>query len=82
MLLLSGGTLREIGIGLVLACAAALVLSGLHAAVRFSSLAVGVLEPPAVLASQAAYLVGFVLGLGSRFSRKSPSRAFQSKRRA
>jgi glycosyltransferase involved in cell wall biosynthesis len=82
VLLVSSGTLRDIGIGLVLACAAALVLSGLHAAVRFGSVAVGALEPPAVLASQAAYLVGFLLGLRSSFSRRSPSRTFQSKRRA
>ena len=43
--------------------AAALGASGIHAAVRFRSLAVGALEPPAVVASQAAYLAGFLRGL-------------------
>jgi glycosyltransferase involved in cell wall biosynthesis len=51
------------GLVLVLAYTAALVVSGIHAAVRFRSLAVGALEPPAVAASQAAYLLGFVRGL-------------------
>jgi hypothetical protein len=51
------------GLVLLLAYAAALVASGVHAAVRFRSLAVGALEPPAVIASQAAYLLGFVRGL-------------------
>jgi hypothetical protein len=73
---------NEIGLVLLLAYAAALVLSGIHAAVRFRSFAVGLLEPLAVIASQAAYLVGFVLGLSSSFASKSPSRTFQSKRRA
>ena len=41
----------------------ALALSGIHAAVRFRSLIVGALEPPAVVASQLAYLVGFFRGL-------------------
>jgi hypothetical protein len=47
----------------VLAYLAALLLSGLHAAVRFRSLLVGVLEPPAVLLTQGAYLAGFAAGL-------------------
>jgi hypothetical protein len=50
----------------VLAYAAALVLSGMHAALRFRSLAVGALKPPAVIGSQAAYLVGFLRGLTKR----------------
>jgi glycosyltransferase involved in cell wall biosynthesis len=82
VLIASGEPVRTVGIGLVLAYAAALVLSGLHAAIRFQSLAVGALEPPAVVASQAAYLAGFALGLRSSFSSRSPSRTFQSKRRA
>jgi glycosyltransferase involved in cell wall biosynthesis len=82
ILLAAGGTFRTVGGVLVLAYLAALALSGIHAAIRFHSLAVGALEPPAVVASQAAYLVGFALGLGSSWSSSSPSRTFQSKRRA
>jgi glycosyltransferase involved in cell wall biosynthesis len=82
VLLAAGGTLRTIGIVLLLAYAGALVLSGLHAAVRFHSLAVGALEPLAVVASQAAYVVGFAAGLRSSFRSRSPSRSFQSNRRA
>jgi hypothetical protein len=63
VLLVLGGSARPIGAGLVLAYAAALALSGIHAAVRFRSLIVGALEPPAVVASQLAYLVGFFRGL-------------------
>jgi glycosyltransferase involved in cell wall biosynthesis len=59
----AGGTLRAAGVALVIAYAAVLVLSGFRAAVRFRSLAVGILEPPAVVASQATYLAGFVRGL-------------------
>ncbi len=81
-LLFAGGTLQRVGLVLVLAYAAALLLSGIHAAVRFRSVAVGALEPPAVVASQAAYLVGFALGLRSSFASKSPSSTFQAKRRA
>jgi hypothetical protein len=66
VLLVAGGTLRTVGLVLVLAYAAALLLSGVHAAVRFRSVPVGALEPPAVLGSQAAYLVGFVRGLTKR----------------
>jgi glycosyltransferase involved in cell wall biosynthesis len=62
-LLLFGGWLHTVGVILVLAYAAALALSGLHAALRFRSALVGVLQPVAVLASQAAYLCGFVQGL-------------------
>jgi glycosyltransferase involved in cell wall biosynthesis len=66
VLVVAGGTLEAIGLVLVLAYAAALLLSGLHAALRFRSLAVGALQPPAVIGSQAAYLVGFVRGLTTR----------------
>jgi hypothetical protein len=82
VLIAAGDPLRTVGITLVLAYAAALLLSGIHAAVRFQSLAVGALEPLAVMASQAAYFAGFALGLRSSFSSRSPSRTFQSKRRA
>jgi hypothetical protein len=81
-LLIAGGTAGEIGLVLVLAYAAALMLSGIHAAIRFRSLVVGALEPPAVVASQAAYLLGFGAGLTSSFASRSASRTFQSKRRA
>jgi glycosyltransferase involved in cell wall biosynthesis len=61
--LLAGGSLHTAGLVLVLAYAAALAASGLHAGVRFGSAAVGLLEPPVVAASQAVYLWGFVRGL-------------------
>ena len=65
ILLVPGGAWRTAGLVLLLGYAAALVLSGLHAAFRFRSLAVGLLEPPAVVASQGAYLAGFLRGLAS-----------------
>jgi hypothetical protein len=67
--MLAGGGLRTSGLVLVLLYAAALVASGIHAALRFRSLATGVLEPPAVVATQAAYAYGFVRGLVGRGSR-------------
>jgi hypothetical protein len=68
ILLVAGGTLQKVGLVLVLAYAAALALSGIHAAIRFRSLAVGALEPPAVVGSQVAYLLGFLRGLTKRSS--------------
>jgi glycosyltransferase involved in cell wall biosynthesis len=66
-MLLAGGSLETPGLILVLVYAAALAMSGLHAAVRFRSLAVGLLEPPAVVVTQLAYVYGFLRGLsGSR----------------
>jgi glycosyltransferase involved in cell wall biosynthesis len=59
---LTGGR-RTPGLVLVLLYAGALAASGLHAAVRFRSLAVGVLEPPAVVVTQIAYVYGFLRGL-------------------
>jgi glycosyltransferase involved in cell wall biosynthesis len=82
VLLFAGGTLRTVGLVLLLAYAAALVLSGVHAAVRFRSVAVGLLEPPAVVVSQVAYLGGFVRGLTASLSSRSSSSMAQSKRRA
>jgi glycosyltransferase involved in cell wall biosynthesis len=82
VLLVAGGPPERVGLVLVLAYAAALVLSGIHAALRFRSVIVGALEPPAVVASQVAYLAGFALGLRSSSARRSPSRTSQSKRRA
>jgi glycosyltransferase involved in cell wall biosynthesis len=66
-LLLVGGSLRTPGFALLVAYAAALAASGIHAGVRFQSLAVGLLQPLAVIASQAAYLCGFARGLTERF---------------
>jgi glycosyltransferase involved in cell wall biosynthesis len=63
VLLVAGVHLGTVGAVLVLAYAAALAVSGLHASLRFRSLTVGLLQPPAVVASQAAYMVGFVRGL-------------------
>ena len=63
VLLFVGGGARDAGFALLLAYAAALLASGVHAAARFHSLSVGLLEPPAVVATQAAYLVGFLRGL-------------------
>jgi glycosyltransferase involved in cell wall biosynthesis len=64
--LVVGGPVHTAGLALVLAYAAALAASGVHAAVRFRSLAVGALEPAAVVASQVAYAYGFVRGLLAR----------------
>jgi glycosyltransferase involved in cell wall biosynthesis len=82
LLLPDNRSLNEVGVGLLVAYGVALVLSGLRAALRFRSASVGVLEPVAVVASQAAYVFGFVRGLTSRASRTSASSTFQSKRRA
>jgi glycosyltransferase involved in cell wall biosynthesis len=81
-LLVVGGMAGTVGLVLVLAYVAALVLSGLHSALRFRSLAVGALEPVAVIASQAAYVVGFATGLSSSLASKSARSTLQSKRRA
>jgi glycosyltransferase involved in cell wall biosynthesis len=64
--LVAGGRLHIPGLVLVLAYAGALLASGTHAALRFRSLVVGVLEPPAVVVSQAAYMLGFIQGLAQR----------------
>jgi glycosyltransferase involved in cell wall biosynthesis len=60
---LAGGGLRDAGLVLLLAYAVALAVSALHAAARFRSLLVGLLMPPAIVAGQAIYLVGFLRGL-------------------
>lgn len=66
VLVVVGDGVRTAGYVLVLAYGAALALSGIHAAVRFRSAAVGLLQPPAVIASQATYLGGFLRGLVER----------------
>ena len=65
VLIFAGGALHTTGVVLLCAYAAALTFSGIHAGLRFRSFAVGLLEPPAVVASQAGYLAGFILGLKS-----------------
>jgi hypothetical protein len=70
-LLLIGGGVHTTGLILVILYAGALAASGIHAAVRFRSLAVGVLEPVAVLATQAAYVCGFVRGLAAGRTRSA-----------
>jgi glycosyltransferase involved in cell wall biosynthesis len=61
--LMAGGSLRTPGAVLLLLYAGALAASGIHAAARFRSLAVGLLQPLVVVATQAAYLGGFARGL-------------------
>jgi glycosyltransferase involved in cell wall biosynthesis len=70
-----GGSVRTAGLVLLLAYAAALTVSGMHAALRFRSPVVGLLQPAAVVSSQAAYLAGFVRGISER-----PGRARQGTR--
>lgn len=65
-LALFGGTLRVVGVALLATYGGALAASALHAAARFHSLAVGALQPLAVVASQATYLWGFFGGLTER----------------
>jgi hypothetical protein len=65
-LVLAEGVAYPLGLALVIAYVVALVFSGIHAAARFRSLAIGLLEPPAVVASQAAYVCGFVRGAAER----------------
>jgi hypothetical protein len=66
--LLSGGALHTPGLVLVLAYVGALLVNAVHAAARFRSVAVGIVEPFAVVASQAAYLAGFARGLTAKRS--------------
>jgi glycosyltransferase involved in cell wall biosynthesis len=70
ILLFADGALHVVALVLLLTYAAALCLSGVHAAIRFRSARVGLLEPPAVVATQVAYLVGFLLGFRPSTSRR------------
>jgi len=65
ILLLSfgNGTARDVGIGLVVAYAAALVVSSAFAALRFRSLRVGLVAAPALVATQVAYVASFLRGI-------------------
>jgi hypothetical protein len=74
-LVILDGSLRDVGLGLLFAYAIALAVSGIHAAARFHSPLLGLLQPPAVVVSQAAYLLGFLRGLiepGAAASRADP----------
>jgi glycosyltransferase involved in cell wall biosynthesis len=57
------GSTRDVGIGLLAGYGALIVSSALLAAVRFRSLTVGLLTAPALIATHAAYVGGFVQGL-------------------
>jgi hypothetical protein len=70
VILLADEGLRTVAFALLLVYAGALAASGIHAAVRFRSLAVGLLEPIAVVVSQAVYAGGFVLGAMELRSRR------------
>jgi hypothetical protein len=59
----ASGVARDIGLGFVSAYAALVILSALLSAVRFRSLSAGLLSVPALIATQAAYVAGFVQGL-------------------
>ena len=59
------GTTRGVGVGLVAAYAAVLVASTVLAALRFRSVRVGLLALPALVATQATYVVGFLRGLAA-----------------
>src|SRR5207247_2107995 len=69
---------RQTGAWLVAGYAATVVGSAALAGVRFRSLAVGLLAAPALVATQGAYVTGFVSGLagrdaGRRMAPESPS---------
>jgi hypothetical protein len=66
VLIVVAGKARSVGLALVLAYGAALLASGAHAAARFRSPTVGLLQPLAVVATQATYLAGFLRGLSER----------------
>jgi len=57
------GVTRDVGIGLLAAYGVLIASSALLAAVRFRSLTVGLLAAPALIATHAAYVGGFVQGL-------------------
>jgi hypothetical protein len=65
-LVLAEGVAYPLGVALVVAYVVTLVFSGIYTAARFRSLVIGVLEPPAVVASQAAYVCGFMRGVAER----------------
>jgi glycosyltransferase involved in cell wall biosynthesis len=60
------GVTRAVGIGLLAGYGTLIVTSAFLAAVRFRSVAVGALAAPALTATHAAYVVGFIQGLFRR----------------
>jgi threonine/homoserine efflux transporter RhtA len=54
---------REVGVVLLVACGTAVAGSAALAALRFRSLPVGLLAAPGLVATQAAYLGGFLHGV-------------------
>jgi glycosyltransferase involved in cell wall biosynthesis len=65
-LALGRGVVRDLGAGLVAAYVVVVLGSTAFAALRFRSLRVGLLAAPALIATQAAYIAGFVRGIASR----------------
>jgi len=63
LIVLGAGRVRDVGVLLVVAYGVLLGLSALLSAVRFRSLRVGLLTIPALVATQGAYVGGFVHGL-------------------
>jgi glycosyltransferase involved in cell wall biosynthesis len=63
VLLVSDRSLHAGGVVLILVYVCALLVSALHAALRFRSIVVGALEPFALIATQMTYAAGFVRGL-------------------
>jgi hypothetical protein len=57
---------RAVGIGLLAGYGTLIVTSAFLAAVRFRSVTVGALAAPALTATHAAYVVGFIQGLFRR----------------
>jgi len=68
VILIAAGThsARDVGIGLVAAYLALVVVSALLAGARFRSALTGLLTVPALIATQAVYVAGFVRGLAHR----------------
>jgi glycosyltransferase involved in cell wall biosynthesis len=66
LVVVASGTGRDIGLALLAIYAAALVFSAGLAALRFRSLPVGLIALPALVATQATYIGGFVRGLLQR----------------
>jgi glycosyltransferase involved in cell wall biosynthesis len=66
LFVLGSGGVRLAGIGLVCAYGAAVVITAALAALRFRSARVGLLAAPALVATQATYIVGFVRGIATR----------------
>jgi glycosyltransferase involved in cell wall biosynthesis len=62
LIAVGSGAVRDLGIALLAAYAALVLLSMGLAAVRFRSLQVGLLAIPALIATQAVYVAGFVRG--------------------